>query len=139
MNNRGAITRFCASALCIALFLTYISVKGLSYTDENPIPQTEISATHIDNSKQNDSVPLQTQSKVENSTTSKNDTSKRVMISASGTAQGKVIEKFISPYTANTSYENIYLKNNTSLDINLKDFMDGNLDFKIKKAVNHRY
>ena len=33
MSNRGAIIRFCTSALCVALFFTYISVKGLSVSD----------------------------------------------------------------------------------------------------------
>ena len=55
------------------------------------------------------------------------------MASATGTVSGKVIEKFISPYTANTSYNNVYLKNNTDIDINLKEFVDGKLGFNIEK------
>ncbi len=47
--------------------------------------------------------------------------------------QGKIIERFISPYTANTSYDNVYLKNNTSLNIDIKDYVNGSLGYKIEK------
>ncbi len=54
--------------------------------------------------------------------------------SASTVVKGKVVEKFISPYTANHSYNNVYLKNNTELSINLKSLLNSKLSFKIKKS-----
>lgn len=133
MSNRGAIMRFCASALIIALFLTYTSIKGLTYTNKDVIIQTAAPIIIYD------TIPQDTVLKdiVEQNTTSQenetSDTADSIMVSASGTVQGKVIEKFISPYTANTSYKNVYLKNNTELDINLKDFVNGKLGFSIEK------
>lgn len=137
MNNRGAILRFCASAICIALFLTYISVKGLSVSDKNNFIQTQSTTAHnINNSEisSNQNTTSQEQNSSQNTSSDSTTDSQSVMISATGTVQGKVLEKFISPYTANTSYDNIYLKNNTTLDINLKDFLNSTLKFKIEKS-----
>ena len=131
MSNRGAIIRFCASALCVALFFTYISVKGLSVS-VNIYIQTQ--APVLDNTDPSQtvseqSVLTQAQSQSQSTSNSAPTNSQAVKVSATGTVQGKIIEKFISPYTANTSYDNVYLKNNTSLNINLKDFTNGNLGY----------
>ncbi len=135
MSNRGAIIRFCASALSVALFLTYTSIKGLSITNNDVVIQTSAPVIFEDVILENNFQGTSTQSNTsqENTSTDNGNTSDAVMVSASGTVQGKVIEKFISPYTANTSYNNVYLKNNTDLKINLKDFTDAKLGFNIQK------
>ncbi len=138
MSNRGAIIRFCASALIVALFLTYTSIKGLSYSKNDIVIQT-MSPVNVDNTlstanaefKNTNSQSTSPQSDTSSTVT---DPTASVAVSASGTVQGKVVEKFISPYTANTSYNNVYLKNNTDLDINLKDFVNGDIGFKIEKT-----
>ena len=137
MSNRGAIIRLCASALIVALLLTYTSVKGLSYQSADFTVQTVTplivgnSTLPTNNNFENtSSQDLPTENK---QNTSSVNSAESVAVSASGAVQGKVIEKFISPYTANTSYNNVYLKNNTDLDINLKDFVNGKLGFKIQK------
>lgn len=137
MNNRGAIIRLYSSALCIALFLTYISAKGLSVQGKNNTLQTQVPIVHSINdleSNSNQNTVSQSKENLENTSSDSSGKKQSVMISATGNVQGKVIEKFISPYTANTSYDNIYLKNNTTLDINLKDFLNSNLGFKIEKS-----
>ncbi len=58
---------------------------------------------------------------------------KAVAAMSEGTVCGKVNEKYISPYTANTSYKNVYLKNNTDLKIDLKALYNASLKFKIEK------
>ena len=134
MSNRGAIIRFCAAALSVALFLTYTSIKGLSATGDNIIIQTQ-APIFFDDSLTDTASATQSpdQPKTESQSTDFADSTESVAVSATGTVQGKVIEKFISPYTANTSYKNVYLKNNTELDINLKDFVNGKLGFDIQK------
>lgn len=52
---------------------------------------------------------------------------------AKGTAQGKILEKYFSPYTANTSYKNVYLKNCTDLKIDIKALLASKLEYTIKK------
>lgn len=137
MNNRGAIIRFCAAAVSIALFLTYTSIKGLSVTNDNIIAiqamiPSDLTETVSDESRPQNTEPQKDDS-AQNQTSSAANSAESVAVSATGTVQGKVIEKFISPYTANTSYNNVYLKNNTDLNINLKDFVNGKIGFNLEK------
>ncbi len=60
--------------------------------------------------------------------------SQAVAASSPSNVKGKVIEKFISPYTANTSYKNIYLKNSTDLKIDIKQLLEEPLKFNIEKG-----
>lgn len=48
--------------------------------------------------------------------------------------KGKILSQYISPYNAPLSYNGVYLKNNTELEINLKEFIEAKLDFKIKNT-----
>lgn len=136
MNNRGAIIRLCASVLSVALFLTYTSIKGLFIQNSDTALKTETAIFWNDtltyNSFNNTSNVLNIQQPSTLNPTSENKET-AITVNASGTVQGKIIEKFISPYTANTSYNNVYLKNNTELKINLKDFVNGKLGFNIEK------
>lgn len=50
-----------------------------------------------------------------------------------GNVLGKVIERFITPYTANTSYNNVYIKNSTGLNIDIKGLLSSPLSYKIEK------
>ena len=137
MNNTSAIIRFCAAALSIALFLTYTSIKGLSVTSNDIIDTQAIIQSDLTELTSDESKPQDTQTQKDESAKSETaptaDGIESVAVSATGTVQGKVIEKFISPYTANTSYNNVYLKNNTDLNISLKDFVNGKLGFNIEK------
>ncbi|MCQ2455444.1 MAG: stage II sporulation protein P [Clostridia bacterium] len=61
---------------------------------------------------------------------------KAVAVDSKSVVKGKISEKYISPYTANTSYKNIYLKNSTDLNINLKSLYESKLGFDIKSGSN---
>ncbi len=58
---------------------------------------------------------------------------KAVSVSSSDTVLGKVTERYISPYTANTSYNNVFLKNSTDLQIDIKSLLTSPLSFSLKK------
>lgn len=137
MSNRGAIIRFCASALIVALFLSYVSIKGLNLTTINDTAIQTVSPIILNTTAQQNTAsqdaPQQTVTPQDNATLG-TDNTESIPVSATGEIKGKVIEKFISPYTANTSYNNVYLKNNTDLNINLKDFFDAKLGLKIEKS-----
>ena len=136
MSNRGAIIRFCASALIVALFLGYVSVKGLNFTtvSDNAIQTVSpiILNTEAQQNTATQDIPQQSVTPQENAVLGTDSTSS-ITVSATGEVKGNVIEKFISPYTANTSYDNVYLKNNTDLKINLKDFVNGKIGIDIEK------
>ena len=47
--------------------------------------------------------------------------------------KGKIESRYISPYSAGLSYNSVYVKNSSGLDINLKALLAASLDFKISK------
>lgn len=140
MNNRGAIFRFCTAVICVIAFLTYTTVKGLFLsTDSISVLNTENNASNVKNDNSTESITQESNAeKIDiSSDVPVSDTvseSESVTVAASGVVAGKIIEKFISPYTANTNYKNIYLKNNTNLTIDIKEFADANLNFAIEKS-----
>ncbi len=134
MNNKGAIIRFGMAVLSSVLFLTYTSFLGLSAATDNTV--TTSGAVQIsldDEAAQPTEQAKQTQSNPENTTDTTSQNNTAVAVASSATVCGKVIEKFISPYTASTSYNNVYLKNGTDLNINLKEFLEGKLGYTIDK------
>ncbi len=135
MSNKGAIIRFSVAALSTVLFLTYTSFLGLSAAPSGTITVADTAAISLDIASQNEQTNKTETAKntAEDSTEQKTQESKAVAVSSSGTVRGKVIEKFISPYTANTSYNNVYLKNDTDLNIDLKEFLNGDLGYNIEK------
>ncbi|MGI6279094.1 MAG: stage II sporulation protein P [Acutalibacteraceae bacterium] len=58
--------------------------------------------------------------------------SSAVAVSA-GAVKGKIITRYITPYTAPLSYDKIYMKNSTDLKISIKNLLNGKINFKIKK------
>ena len=47
--------------------------------------------------------------------------------------KGKIESRYISPYSAGLSYNSVYVKNSSGLDINLKALLAASLDLKISK------
>ena len=47
--------------------------------------------------------------------------------------KGKIQTRYISPYNAPISYDKVYMKNNTSLKIDLKNLLEEKINFKIEK------
>ncbi len=133
MNNKGALIRFCSAVVCTVLFLTYTTVKGLTDNDAALITAKENLST-FSKSDSADQIITYSSITVENvSDKQSTESNESIAVSSGGTVQGKIVDKFISPYTANTSYNNVYLKNNTDLEIDLKELLGADLSFKIEK------
>lgn len=49
-------------------------------------------------------------------------------------ALGKIIERFISPYEAKYSYNNVYMKNSSGLSVDIKTELNSKLSFKMEKG-----
>ncbi len=47
--------------------------------------------------------------------------------------KGKIISQYNSPYTAADSYDGVYLKNNSGLNISIKNYLEGKIKFKVNK------
>ena len=55
-----------------------------------------------------------------------------VAANTEGAVKGKIISRYISPYNAGISYNKVYLKNSTDLEINIKELLEAPLGFKIE-------
>ncbi len=135
MSNKGAIARFCTAAVICAVIIIH-SGYGVLFSDG-------VSAVGAPTEEEIQSVTVQTadvprqEEKTENKPAQENTEPQNpetaVQTATKAQAKGKVIEKFISPYTANTSYNNVYLKNNTELDIDIKTMLSSSLGFTVQK------
>ncbi len=64
---------------------------------------------------------------------SENEENTSLPAATAGEAKGKIISRFISPYGANTSYNHVYLKNNTGTNIDLEYLLNKKLSYVIQK------
>lgn len=99
--------------------------EDISYIEKY---ETEPIDSESDAKTQSEDAPV----KEENS--SQNKTEVSVPALASGNVKGKIISKYISPYNAGLSYNNVYVKNSTELKIDIKSMLYSPLGFKIKKS-----
>ena len=135
MELRFAVARIVTvSVLCIAVF--FGGGAQILYPKDNIVssisPHVPSLSEKEDEVTETPTIP-QTETQNETSEIQPSTESESVPTASSGTVLGKVVERFISPYTANTSYNNVYLKNNTSLKIDLKEFLNSPLKFKVEK------
>ncbi len=71
--------------------------------------------------------------KAEVKTEEKTTEASSVSVSAEA-VKGKIIEKYISPYNAPQSYNNVYMKNASGLDVDIKTMLNSSLSFKIAET-----
>ena len=141
MRNRGSIFRFVtACTVCFAiigysvyafLFAAPTGTAPLSSGAGGAAGRSDISRgedTHFSDP------PSGTESEKAEETSSGADQTQSVPAAAAGTAKGKVIAKYFSPYSAKDAYNNTYVKNSTGTGIDIKGLLAADLSFKIKKS-----
>lgn len=140
MKNGSAIARLVGVfAVCLVLLGYNIyggffkaAGKTVTATEETVQIGDKNNAEKKDNAeKKTESVPESTVSAPKNS---ENTQENSVPTAAAGNAKGKIISNYISPYKAGNSYSNVYLKNISGLEVDLKQFLDAPLKFKIEKS-----
>ena len=127
---RLLICYFICFCLLVFSFFNVLSDNGVEIIQEQ---KTEyFSADSVfDSSQDNVTEPQEKPQE-----TAKEEKSEVVSISQQVSAQavkGQIIEKYISPYSAPLSYNNVYMKNSTDLEINIKSLLNSVLNFKISK------
>lgn len=134
MSNRGAIARFCTAAFLCAVIILY-SGYGFLFTDIVSASPTDNTVEILQSETKEESPVVSEEKQTEESPKAENQKSESGAVEAStpATVKGKIIEKFISPYTANTSYNNVYLKNNTDLTVDIKSLLSSPIGFTIQK------
>lgn len=98
------------------------------------LPNSDISNTASENPEPDTSEDIPSAPQESNVSSATQSSSDSVAASASGQALGKIVEQFISPYSAKVAYNNVYVKNNSGLNIDLKTELSANINIKIKKS-----
>lgn len=122
----GGIIRF--FVVCLACFSIFLyNAADIFSAQKTPLKEAEEKEIFIEEEEVEEvvSTPEKQEEKPAESTSS-------VAVSA-GAVKGKIIEKYISPYTAKLSYNNVYVKNSSGLSVNIKQLLEASLSFKIKK------
>lgn len=99
--------------------------ETLSQNKEDQAVNSDAGEADKDNTEDNSS------SQVESSS---DQTSSAIEASTSGSALGKIVKQTISPYSAKLSYNNVYIKNNSGLTVDLKSELEAGVSIKIKKS-----
>ncbi len=132
-GTNGIIRLVFCYALCL-FFLCYFFCGAVNTIPKNNPTFTDIFENSSEISLPKEEKSPETEKKDTQSTeiSSKEETKKTESQSVSAAAiKGKILTRYISPYTAPMSYNGVYLKNSTSLDINLKNLLNQKLKFKI--------
>lgn len=86
--------------------------------------QEEVTVTIVDNKSPSENTETESAEKQE----------EFIPVAATGTAIGKIIPEFLSPYNAGTNFGKVYLKNSTGVNINIEGLLQSKCDFTIEKS-----
>ncbi len=127
--NYNKLSYILSCILCASLLLTgiYYFLFGTTETVTASVFDVPANAKPAENL-------LPTEKTVADTSSVNSATDSTAQVSAKTTVKGKITEKYISPYTANTNYENVYLKNNTELVINIKELLNSKLKYTVGKT-----
>lgn len=144
MRLNSGIVRLTVCAVCCVTIILYsgydkiFNTKALStsYTNKTQYHSTNTDIT--ENISETSSTTAVSQKDKENpspeqSKDTQTSANESVEVKTSGNVLGSITQKFISPYTANTSYNSVYLKNSTDISIDIKKLLASPLQYKIEK------
>lgn len=135
MNYKGTLAKFivciisCVTVMIYGCFSFLCTADRFTAEENISINSTVTTISDIKLPKKTDSSAVSSSAP----SSSKAAESKAVPAASKDEAIGKVTEKFISPYTAKTSYKNIYVKNSTDLNINIKSLYEAKLKYNIEE------
>lgn len=134
MRNSNVLRVFSAILICFSIIIyngfDAVSLISESQKNETSIPLNEkLEETEIKNLTEIKET-LKTEEKTE---ISQKEEEKKETVQASSNVKGKIAEKYVSPYSASLSYDKVYIKNSTGLEVNIKTLLTSELSFKVKK------
>ena len=118
--------------LCVFYFSFSILTPAESLTVKKKENKTEFVNGENEKNEERDNNSSSNTSETA-SETNKNENSEAVEAGTSA-KKGEIITQYNSPYSAPMSYDSVYMKNNTDLDIGIKKYLDGNISFRIEKS-----
>lgn len=132
MQKNGGLIRYIS--VCFLCLLIYASgiYKGFVNADFSAVEKPQ----KTEKTQQTEEIKTQVEIKPseEKKEEKKEETvSSSAPASASEVYKGKVISRYVSPYTSKLCYGKVYMKNSTGLDIDIKKLLNSKISFKIKK------
>ena len=118
--------------LCVFYFSVSVLIPAESLTVNKKEEKTEIVNGESENNKETENITSKTE-ETSSKETENNENSEAVETGASA-KKGEFITQYNSPYSAPLSYDSVYMKNNTDLDISIKKYLEGNISFRIEKS-----
>lgn len=133
MEKQGIIRFIISLIICfsVCIYNFYGFLKPLYNNDvveeiEAPINQEKVETTTKEEKKETEPVKETTEKKEDKKT----EETESKQVSAKD-IKGNIISRYISPYTASLSYNNIYVKNSTNVNLDIKKIFESKLEFKI--------
>ncbi len=128
--EKGGILRYATVCLICAVLISYgffntISGNASANSTEN-IFEAEFNFAEQENKNEEKE---KTPSAEKSETSSVNSS----LTASASAVKGKVIDRYISPYSASLSYSNTYVKNNTPLNVDIKSLLVAELKYKVEK------
>ncbi len=130
-NSSGFLRLVLACVICLAVIFGSVFVLKDSVAADSNFSLVGGSQSVITSFEE---IPLLASNKDDENESQEKNQGGELAVKSSGVVKGNIIEKFISPYTAKNSYNNVYLKNNTELSVDIKSLLSSPLGFKIKKS-----
>lgn len=141
MQKRGYLRLFTVIFICAFVIIYNVKeIKNINFAvaEKNQINTLQTEKENIENIvlKEEKMQEKEKDVKTENSESKETESveSEKTVSASAGAAKGKIIEKYISPYSTSLSYDKVYIKNSTELDINIKSLIEAPLKFKIENS-----
>ena len=136
--QKSAYVRICISTVvCFSILLYNFCINLKPFYTEGLkvlIPASggaaEIADTTQEKTEAVSSNETKTEAETENKTETKAESATQSVETSAKDVKGKILEKYISPYNAPSSYNKVYLKNSSGAEINIKKLLEADLSFK---------
>ena len=118
--------------LCVFYFSFSIFNPAESLTVNKKEERTENVNGEIENNEETESITSKPEETSSKETEEKADP--QTVETGATAKKGEIITQYNSPYSAPLSYDSVYMKNNTDLDISIKKYLEGKISFRIEKS-----
>ncbi len=141
MQRSGYVRWIISLIVCFSVFFYnfYGFLKPLYQNKiENiiPYPDGELIASEPTESKREETVQEEEKEEPEKESVSSKTESAESLPTSAKDVKGQILSKYISPYTAPTSYSKVYVKNSTGTQVDIKKLLEADLGFKIKENTS---
>ena len=129
MQKRAVLRLFTVFFICFSVII--YNVKQITSKSEVFYVEEEVKSEKTSKKEEEKEIVHEEQKIEEISKEEVTSKSESLSVSA-GAIKGKIIEKYISPYSTGLSYNSVYIKNETGLDIDIKSLLNSKIGFKIE-------